>query len=92
MSTSAEPRSIRRWLEPLGPHDEEVPARRLRSLSVRELLGQLAASEEALRHLEPPAGPSGRTIPDPARLTLLARQRALVRELRARRPALRGTP
>jgi hypothetical protein len=89
--------------------DEKVRSARLTlgALSVRELLHQLAASEDTLRDLQllvtdpgattnrerpkpssPKSSPPSVTISNPARHPVLLRQR-LIRELRARRLALR---
>jgi hypothetical protein len=90
--------------------DEEVRSARLTlgALSVRELLHQLAASEDAVRDLQllvtdpgattngerlkspsPKSSPASGTISNPAPHPVLLRQRALIRELRVRRLALR---
>ena len=92
MSTSVDGPSTRWWRESFDLNDRAVPLARLRGLTVRELLTALAASEDGLRHLESLVTQDGQTIPNPARLRLLARQRALVRELRARRGVLRSGP
>jgi hypothetical protein len=60
----------------------------LRNLSIRELVHQLAATEDALRDAQPRVT-EGATRPAPDRHPVLLRQRALVRELRLRRLALR---
>ena len=61
----------------------------LSDLSVRELLHQLAASEDTLRSRQQLVTDPDATFPNPARHLVLFRQRALIRELRARRIALR---
>lgn len=59
------------------------------ALSIRELLHQLAATEDALRDHQPWVTHPGATMSTPGRHPVLIRQQALIRELRARRLALR---
>ena len=75
--------------QPTRPEDGDAHARSPYDLSVRELLEQLAASEEALRQFPAFVVEDGRSVPNPDRRAVLARQGTLVRQLRARRLAWR---
>jgi hypothetical protein len=60
----------------------------LNDLSVRELLRELAASEDTLRSHQRLVPDPEATCPNSSRHLVLSRQRALLRELHARRMAL----
>ena len=65
------------------------PARHLPSETVRALVAQLTEAEDVLRNLEPFVPRNGRLVVNPARQPWIARERALVAELRSRRTAWR---
>ena len=61
----------------------------LPSATVRSLVLQLTQAEDILRDLEPFVVRNGRLVVNPARQPWIARERALVAELRSRRTAWR---
>jgi hypothetical protein len=65
------------------------PAAHLPSMTVRALVAALTEAEETLRTLEPFVPRHGRLVINPARQPWIARERALVAELRARRASWR---
>lgn len=65
------------------------PAIHLPSESVRALVVHLTQAEDILRDLEPFVPRNGRLVVNPARQPWIARERALVAELRSRRTAWR---
>lgn len=65
------------------------PARHLPSETVRALVAHLTEAEDVLRELEPFVLRNGRLVVNPARQPWIARERALVAELRSRRTAWR---
>ena len=75
--------------QPIRPQDGDAHPHSPYELSLRELLEQLAASEEALRQFPSFVVEDGRSVPNPDRRAVLARQGTLLRELRARRLARR---
>lgn len=80
---------VTRRREPIRTQDRDAHPRSPQDLSVRELLEELAVSEDVLRQLPALVVEHGRAVPHPARRGVLARQGTLVRELRARRLAWR---
>ena len=65
------------------------PAVHLPSMTVRALVAALSEAEDALRSLEPFVPRNGRLVVNPARQPWIARERALVAELRSRRASWR---
>lgn len=65
------------------------PAIHLQSETVRALVAHLTQAEDILRDLEPFVLRNGRLVVNPARQPWIARERALVAELRSRRTAWR---
>jgi len=65
------------------------PAIHLPSETVRALVVHLTQAEDILRDLEPFVLRNGRLVVNPARQPWIARERALVAELRSRRTAWR---
>ena len=61
----------------------------LGTLTIRELLQALASLEDKLTHLHPLAAQHSGPLPNPEQQQVLMCQRALVRELRSRRMAMR---
>lgn len=61
------------------------PALHLPSETVRTLVASLTEAEDMLRDLEPFVLRNGRLVVNPARQPWIARERALVAELRSRR-------
>lgn len=71
--------------QPVGrPQPVHLP-----SLTVRALVAELSEAEDALRDLEPFVVLHGRLVVNPARAPWIARERALVAELRSRHTAWR---
>jgi hypothetical protein len=58
-------------------------------MTVRALVAALTEAEETLRTLEPFVPRNGRLVVNPARQPWIARERALVSELRSRRASWR---
>ncbi|GAA5025874.1 hypothetical protein GCM10023258_19140 [Terrabacter aeriphilus] len=67
------------------PHGPSLATR-----SIRELIADLAATEEGLRHLPALVPFGGHLVSNPERRLLLRHQRLVVGALRSRRAALRG--
>ena len=61
----------------------------LSTLTVRALVAELSEAEDALRDLEPFVVRHGRLVVNPLRAPWIARERALVAELRSRHTAWR---
>ncbi|WP_374969255.1 hypothetical protein [Terrabacter sp. BE26] len=72
-----------------APVEESTP--QLASMSIRELIGALSATEDRLRQLPLLVPFGGRLITNPERRLLLRRQGMLIASLRRRRAALRAS-
>ncbi|WP_374969697.1 hypothetical protein [Terrabacter sp. BE26] len=68
----------------------EESRKQLSSMSIRELIGALSATEDRLRHLPLLVPLGGRLVTNPERRLLLRRQRLVIGSLRRRRAALRS--
>lgn len=67
----------------------EESTQQLASMSIRELIGALSATEDRLRHLPLLVPFGGRLVTNPERRLLLRRQRLVIASLRRRRATLR---
>ena len=67
----------------------EESTQQLASMSIRELIGALSATEDRLRHLPLLVPFGGRVVTNPERWPLLRRQVMVIGSLRRRRAALR---